>query len=157
MLRRNISLRFWALFASIVVLSIGCSKKSDKWTAGRPPVYPASGQVLLNGEPVADATVTFQPVDPAGKGGSALTDANGYFEAQTFEPGDGLTEGVHNVALRKVQMVDRNGNVVTEIREPGSVVEKNHLPAKYGKYDESGLQVTIDSGENDLGAFKLSK
>jgi len=154
---RNISVHSLALFVAMLILSSGCSSKSDKWVEGRPPVYPATGQVLLNGEPVADATVTFQPEDPAGKGGSAMTDSNGYFEAQTFEPGDGLTEGVHNVAVRKVLMVDRNGNVVEVVREPGDVMEKSYLPDKYGKYDKSGLQVTIANGTNDLGSFNLSK
>ncbi|MEW4561762.1 carboxypeptidase regulatory-like domain-containing protein [Bremerella sp. JC770] len=154
---RNISLVSLALLAALLTLSSGCSKKADKWVKGRPPVYPASGQVLFNGEPVADATVTFQPEDTAGKGGSAMTDSNGYFEATTFEPGDGLTQGVHNVAVRKVLMVDRNGNVVEVVREPGDVMEKSYLPDKYGKYDKSGLQVTITDGNNDLGAFDLRK
>lgn len=157
MLRRHIILPSLLLSASFLLLLGGCSKKSDKWTAGRPPVYPASGIVLLNGEPVADATITFQPVDPSGKGGSALTDSSGYFQAQTFDPGDGLTEGVHNVAVRKTKMVDRDGNVVEEIREPGGIVEKDFLPKKYGNFDKSGLQVTITGGKNDLGKFDLSE
>ncbi|MFN3151459.1 hypothetical protein [Bremerella sp.] len=157
MLRRNIPGHTYALLAGLLLLSIGCTQKSDKWTDGRPPVYPSSGQILLDGEPIAEATVTFQPVDPTGRGGSAITDSSGYFDAQTFEPGDGLTEGMHNVSIRKIQMVDRNGNVVEEIREPGSVVEKNLVPDKYSKFDKSGLQVTISIGKNDLGKIELSK
>lgn len=139
-------------------LVVGCSSKEDKWTRGRPPVYPATGQVMLDGQPVAEAMVTFQPVDENGKGGAARTDANGYFEAQTFEPGDGLTEGAHRVAIQKTKMVDRQGNEVTVIYEPGDAIEKNFLPAKYAKYEKSGIEIQIDPvDENDLGQFNLTK
>ncbi|TWT31803.1 carboxypeptidase-like regulatory domain-containing protein [Blastopirellula retiformator] len=139
-------------------LVVGCSSKEDKWTRGRPPVYPANGQVMLDGQPVAEAMVTFQPVDESGKGGAARTDANGYFEAQTFEPGDGLTEGAHRVAIQKTKMVDRQGNEVTVIYEPGDAIERNFLPAKYAKYEKSDIEVQIDPvSENDLGQIQLTK
>lgn len=139
-------------------LASGCSQKSDKWTDARPPVYPTKGQVLLNGEPVSQATVTFQPADPAGKAGYAVTDANGYFYAQTFDPGDGLIEGSHLVAIQKTQLIDRDGNVVTEVREPGGIREKNFLPEKYAKFNKSEIKVEVlATNNNDLGPLNLSK
>ncbi|MHC2068209.1 carboxypeptidase-like regulatory domain-containing protein [Bremerella sp. T1] len=153
---RAFSLMALLVFTAIASISAGCSKKQDKWTQGRPPVYPAAGQVLLDGEPVAEATVTFQPVDPNGKGGSAITDSNGFFEAQTFEPADGLTEGSHLVAIRKTKLIDRNGNEVEVVREPGGIREKDFLPKKYAQFDKSGLQVEVAAqNENDLGKFEL--
>ena len=137
-------------------LFLGCSSKAnDKWTRGRPPVYPATGQITYNGEPVAEAVVTFQPVDETGRGGSAVTDSEGFFEAQTFDPGDGLTVGTHRVAVHKVQLVDASGNVVTEIREPGGLREKSLVPKRYANFEKSKLEVTIEEDENDLGVLNL--
>lgn len=146
----------WVLVSLTLVL--GCSKGKTQWTDGRPPVFTAKGQVMFEGKPVEKATVTFQPVDSQGRGGSAVTDENGFFEAQTYEPGDGLTAGTHKVAIQKTLFVDKAGNVVTEIREPGSAVEKDFLPKKYRQFDKSGLTVEIaDSDGNDLGQIVLEK
>lgn len=152
----------WLLVVSAslaLLLPVGCSgKREDKWTRGRPPVYPASGQLLLDGEPVEKATVTFQPIDAVGKPGSAITDRNGYFQVTTFDPGDGLTTGRHRVAVQKTHIVDQSGNIVTEIREPGGLIEKNFLPKRYADFQKSGLKVTVEeSRSNDLGQINLSK
>lgn len=155
----NLALMTLLLTLAAMVATSGCSsKREDEWTRGRPPVYPAKGQVLLDGEPVADATVTFQPVDDSGKAGFAVTDSGGFFTAQTFEPGDGLVEGTHRVAIQKVLLIDAQGNVVKEVHEPGGIQEKNFLPKNYAKFDKSGLEVEIVAGdENDLGKFELTK
>jgi hypothetical protein len=106
----------WSLISLVTLHFAGCSSY-DKWKEGRPKTYFTSGTVLLDGTPVAGVTVTFQPADEmTGKPGWAVTDEDGYFEVQTFDPGDGLTEGTHRVALKKTQMVDRaTGKVVTEV------------------------------------------
>lgn len=146
------------LLLLLVAAVVGCSKGKTQWNDGRPPVFTAKGQVILDGQPVEKATVTFQPVDPEGRGGSAVTDAEGFFEAQTYEPGDGLTAGTHKVAIKKTLFVDKAGQVVTEIREPGSAVEKDFLPKKYGTFEKSGLTVEVaDSDGNDLGQIVLEK
>ncbi|WDI41146.1 hypothetical protein [Bremerella sp. P1] len=150
------SIKFVVIAAVGTVILVGCSgKREDKWTRGRPPVYEVTGQVTYQGKPVADAVVTFQPVDEAGRGGSAITDDQGYFEAQTFDPGDGLTPGTHRVAVHKVQLVDASGNVVTEIREPGGLREKNLVPKKYADFKKSGIEITVEETDNDVGVIDL--
>lgn len=148
------------LLVALLALASGCdSGASDRWTQDRPPVYPTSGQVLLDGQPIEGATVTFQPLDGAGKPGYATTDGDGRFEAQTFDPGDGLTAGRHRVAIQKTAMVDRSGNVVEVITDEGTgLTEKNFLPAKYADYTASGLEVEIvPDTENALEPFALSE
>jgi hypothetical protein len=141
-----------------VLLIIGCGR-DDKWVQGRPPVYPTSGQVLLDGEPVEKATVVFQPVDANGKPGTALTDARGYFQAETFESGDGLTAGTHRVSIRKVHMADRDGNIVEAVVDDGGgLKEKHFLPEKYANVETAGIEVTIEAtGQNELQPFNLAK
>ncbi|QDS86037.1 hypothetical protein EC9_01950 [Rosistilla ulvae] len=147
------------LCAAPLVLFVGCGgRKSDRWTRDRPPVYPVSGQVLLDGEPLPQATVLFQPIAPEGKPGSAVTDDQGRFEVQTFDPGDGLTEGTHRVAIKKIAMVDKAGNIVAEVGEPGSVTEKNFVPKQFSDFEKSGLEITVSTdGENQLEAFQLTE
>ncbi len=149
-LRRTSLLLFAAVCAS-------CSSE-DPWKKGRPPVYPTSGTVMVDGRPMQGVTVMFQPVDEAGgKPGTAITDSNGAFAAQTFDPGDGLTAGKHRVSLRKTVMLDKQGNEVAEIREPGDVKETHLIPKKYQEFKTSGIEVEIKAeGSNELPAFEVA-
>jgi len=141
-----------------LICVVGCGKRDDRWTQGRPPVYATSGRLLLEGESIADATISFQPLDAAGKPGHAVTDRNGWFKAQTFDPGDGLAEGSYRVAIQKTKIVDASGNIVEVIREPGGLIEKNFLPERYADFAKSGIEITIEAkNKNDLGTIELSK
>jgi len=142
---------------ALMFLIVGCGR-DDQWVQGRPPVYPTSGQVLFNGEPVEKATVIFQPVDAGGKPGTALTDARGYFKAETFENADGLTEGTHRVSIRKVHMADRDGNIVEMVLDDGGGLQEKHfLPEAYASFETSGLEITIEAtGRNELQPFNLA-
>lgn len=146
------------VFLASALLTSGCAKQGDQWTKDRPPVYPASGQVLLNGEPVAKATLVFQPLGEGGKPGFALTDDKGNFNAQTFEEGDGLTEGKHRVSIKKTLMVDSAGKIVETVVDDGAgLTEKNFLPEKYGDFTSSGIEVTIEATKaNRLEPFNLT-
>jgi len=134
----------------------GCGKRKDKWTEQRPPVYVTTGQVLNNGVPVDKAVVKFQPIDSVGKPGFAVTDADGRFEVQTFDPGDGLTAGKHRVAIQKVQLVDAQGNVLERLVDDRPTTEQHLLPEKYSTFSKSGLEVTIEADKkNKLEPFDL--
>jgi hypothetical protein len=148
----------WLLIAIVTLHLSGCTPY-DKWKEGRPKTYFTSGTVLLDGKPVAGVTVTFQPVDEViGKPGWAVTDENGYFEVQTFDPGDGLTEGTHRVALKKAQMIDRaTGKVVTEVTTDAPLKEEHLLPEKYNYFSASNFEVQIKAKKNYLEPFKLIK
>jgi hypothetical protein len=137
---------------------LGCGSRSDHWTKQRPQVYRVAGQVLLNGEPVGKATLTFQPLDEDGKPGFALTDDRGYFNVQTFEPGDGLTEGGHRVSIRKTHLVDRSGKIVQQVLDDGGgLVEKHFLPEHYADFTTSGIQIQVEAKKsNRLDPFQLT-
>ncbi len=92
-----------------------------------------------------------------GKPGFAVTDAAGNFSVQTFDPGDGLTEGTHRVALRKTVMLDRQGNEVKEIREPGDAKETHLVARKLEDFKTSGLEVQIKpEASNVLATFEVT-
>lgn len=70
---------------------------------------PVSGRVTLDGKPIADVVVTFQPVasdrdNPnPGPGSTAKTDAQGRFTLRTIQPDEpGAVVGQHVVRLTTV-------------------------------------------------------
>src|SRR5262245_25735487 len=73
---------------------------------GRPPVYPASGQVFVGQHPAKLATVTLVPVKDAGAATGAdqvrptgKVDEQGNFKLTTFTDGDGAPEGEYKVTV----------------------------------------------------------
>jgi hypothetical protein len=147
---------FLALICVPFVSGCGCSGKSR---SDRASVYPVSGRVLLDGEPVVGATLAFQPLNDEGKPGIAVTDNGGYFNAQTFEKGDGLIAGRYRVSIRKTHLVDRNGNIVQMVMDDGGgLVEKNFVPARYAEFATSDIEVEVEAKRiNRLDPFELSE
>lgn len=83
-------IRLTALVFVLIGSGVGCSKA----------VYPVVGDVLLDGQPIEGATVTFEP---EGKGFPALamTQKDGSFGLATAE-GDGAAPGNYKVTLNKL-------------------------------------------------------
>lgn len=83
------------LFLLFSISAIGCGN-SD-----RPSLANASGKVTLDGQPVAQATVTFVPVD-GGRPSTAITDAQGQYTMNSFDDAQGAIVGDHNVSVMKI-------------------------------------------------------
>lgn len=71
---------------------------------GAPNMAPVKGRVVFNGQPVADASLTFAPQGEegqkeTGKPGTGYTDENGDFELSTFKKYDGALIGTHSVTV----------------------------------------------------------
>lgn len=69
-------------------------------------VVPVSGRVTLNGQPLKDASVSFQPISPGANerpetaGSAGKTDANGHFTLRLIDPDrDGALIGQHTVTI----------------------------------------------------------
>jgi len=65
---------------------------------GSQKTTPVSGVVLLDGKPLAGASIKFEP---QGKGRDATgeTDQNGQFTMSTFQPRDGMVAGEYKVVI----------------------------------------------------------
>lgn len=59
---------------------------------------PVEGVVLLDGKPVAGASIQFVP-QGTGRDATAETDHNGQFALSTFEPRDGAIPGTYKVVI----------------------------------------------------------
>jgi hypothetical protein len=84
--------RKYLLLFAILIFS-GCS------SSGKP--VEVEGIVLLENEPVSDATVLFIPEGGTGQPAHGMTDENGRFQLSTFKENDGALPGSYTVTVTK--------------------------------------------------------
>lgn len=126
----------------------------------RPATYPVSGTVTMDGQPVANATLSFQLSD-ASRGAAGVTDDQGRYDLTTFEPGDGAVPGEYLVAIMKYDAASQGAAVSED--DPNydpnvtESVAKNLLPERYASVGTSGLKVTIIEEKNTEVNFELTK
>lgn len=125
-LGRHISL-FIGLCSAFVFL-VGCGD-------GRPTRVPISGQVLIDGEPLARGTVKLVPTGARPSSGKIGPD--GRFVLSCYEGEDGAIPGTHRVAVAANEAL-------------GDTAMKWYAPKKYADFRNSGLTVTIDEENPDL-------
>lgn len=101
----------------------------------RPDLVPVSGQVLIDGEPVADASLQFIP--SGSRPARAKTDAQGNFTLTTFKDGDGCVPGTHQV-------------VVVAVTNPSPTEQVLHVPEKYMNIATTDATATVDGPTDDL-------
>jgi hypothetical protein len=120
---------------------------------GKLKVYPVSGQVLYNSEPLKGVDVAFHAVEAANKvpyPPHATTDADGRFTLMSYVKDDGCPAGEFQVAIAfavEVVGADDGGDQSKKLTF--------QVPLKYHKVETSGLKVTIKPEKNDLEPFKL--
>lgn len=130
-------------WAALLVVLVGCDSG--------PKVVPVGGKITLDGKPLANASVNFQPMatgmsTKAGPGAYATTDAAGSYtlrSVSTDEPG--AVVGMHRVEIDlKVESDDRD----PKLRPPPKV-----LPARYNRQSE--LQFEVPSTGTSEANFDL--
>jgi hypothetical protein len=103
-----------------------------------PQTIRVSGQVTFDGQPPpAAGSVLFLPIESAAgfpsRPASGAFGTDGQFQAQTFEPGDGLMPGKYLISVECWDMPpSMQGN-------PG----KSHVPKKYQSPQNSGFKLDI--------------
>ena len=85
-------------------------------------IVPVSGLITLNGEPLADAYVTFDPRSSsedgiAGPGSFGRTDSQGRYELMTFDNRKGAVQAAHRVAIRTMIAEEDSDQRVKIVRE----------------------------------------
>lgn len=120
-----------ALLTAVVLLSVGCSDKSDTITV--------EGKISFNGTPVTSGVINFQPVNGQPMGGGVNSDGTYSYEVP---PGE-----------YKVR-IDSPPAVPAEWKEgqPLPKLDARLVPGKYASYTTSGLTANI-TGEEDPQAI----
>ena len=130
-----------------------------------PKVQMVHGSVTLDGKPFDGVTITFAPVGE-GNMGFATTDEKGNFRISTLgaRPATGTTTGTYKVSFDKL-VPDGPQPTQKELADPNfdpsttkkynidKVVQK--VPKKYLSGDTSGIEMTVEKGENVFD-FKLT-
>ncbi|HMO85142.1 MAG TPA: hypothetical protein PKC18_09510 [Lacipirellulaceae bacterium] len=129
------NLQHWTLLASLVAL-LGCGD-SGKYV-------PVSGTVsYVDGSAIEleMGSVTFTPVDGAGRAATGTLNPDGTFRLTTEQPNDGAAPGEYKVTIQ----------AVSDYREQTAVVA-----AQYGDPATTPLTATVDSSHRKFD-FKVEK
>jgi hypothetical protein len=148
-------------FAACLLLAAttGCSKKS------RLAVVPVRGAVTYKGQGVPNALVVFFPVDETADTLKKMrpfgyADDQGKFELKSYVTNDGAPPGKYRVSIvaGPTNSVANGGHDAkpSETTVPKTAVAvPAEIVKKYGNVDTSGLEVTVENGENNLSPFAL--
>lgn len=109
---------------------------------------PVSGIVTLNGKPVEEAAVMFQPIN-GGPPVSGTTDAAGHYTAKTNNI-MGIAPGSYKVSISK-QTYSQTPSKAANVEDVGGgFFATYHLPKVYANPNESGLTAEIDGPRENL-------
>jgi hypothetical protein len=128
--RRGRSCAAWAVLA---LAAAGCGG-----SGGGPPLGKVSGVVTLDGQPLADATVTFTPA--VGRPSQGVTGSDGRYTLAYTADQQGAMVGEHVVRISTEGYVERTGGAVEQMKE--------RVPLQYNA--QSTLTATVKAGTNDL-------
>ena len=134
---------------ALLVLVSGCSKPSCE-------LAPVSGTVTLDGEPLADAIVSFVPQrkesgETAGPSSVAVTDGKGHFKLKSREDDSlGAVVGHHRVSVSTY--VARPVNLAKS--DEVEVISEERVPKQYNA--RSTLSFEVKSGVSNEANWDLS-
>jgi hypothetical protein len=133
--------------ALLAVLGCGSGKK----------YAPVSGKVTLNGQPLANATVNFQPVAPPGSvevapGSSGKTNEKGEYTLTVATGEKGAWVGEHRVLISSLDPKVGEGD---ERPPRGGWPMKDKVPEKYRNDPKHMLTFTVPKGGTDKADFEL--
>ena len=134
-----------AILVTVGIVLTGCSNSS------RPPTYPVTGTVTMQGKPVAGAAITFVPTGKEGEAASAITDSDGKYALTTWRAGDGAQPGEYRVKVSKQEQtavdpskmvknltIEEEQKIYVENKKPPPPA-KRLLPSKFENEQTSGL------------------
>jgi hypothetical protein len=136
---------FSLVVVAVLVTAAGCSD-------GRFEIAPVSGVISINGEPIKDAHINFEPRASgedglAGVGSYGDTDSEGRYELKTLDNETGAVVASHRVTIRTfVGEGGPNGST--------KVIRKELLPKKY--HSSSKLTFEVPAGGTDQANFDLT-
>lgn len=130
---------------ALVTMCAGCGKAKQPWEK----VYPASGIVKFNGQPLPGAVITLIPQDrtfPNSVRPTAVTDDEGIFDIGTYSADDGAPAGDYKVLVLHYPVVGSQDN-------PSA--GPNDLPPQYAKAETTTLKITIEEAETEIPPLEL--
>jgi hypothetical protein len=131
--------------ACLSIAGVSCHRHSN-----HKPVFPVTGQVLLNGQPARHVFVVFHPVgadEAEGIRPRAHAKEDGTFQVTTYGRDDGAPAGEYALTVELFRAPTANDD-----RPPTNI-----LPGRYANPKTSGLSVRVDEGPNELPPLRLAR
>ena len=128
----------------LIAVSVGCGGSGPRTAS-------VVGTVTYRGKPVANADVSFMPMDASGRPATGRTDAEGRFALGTFESSDGAIPGTYQIGIiaRGPPRPPKPGEVGSGM--PGEMMPGDPtIPVKYFAPDTSGLMHEVTRGKNSV-------
>jgi len=143
-----------AILGNLIILCLGCSSQSGPTYQGdQVPVHPVSGQVTLGGQPLQDARLFFHAVDSSQSiqlRPRAFAEADGSFQVTTYSANDGAPAGKYTVTVSWLGPLDG-------VKEDDEDLLPERLPRRYQNPSQSGIEIEVVEGENQLPPFELKR
>jgi hypothetical protein len=117
----------------------GCTKSDS---------VPVTGTLLLDGQPVDQAEVQFNP--KTGRMASGVTDASGHFKLSTAKPNDGAVPGEYTVTLFEYYPADKPPKMT------GGPLP-SRFSTKYANPATSPLNAKVERGAKNDFKFEATK
>jgi hypothetical protein len=140
--------RRWSLLMAAACLAwlAGCARDDG------PKLVPVSGTILVNGQPMPSAHVTFLPTgETRGTGADGKTDANGVFTLKARHRGAGTVAGTYKVVVSKMVKADGSDISPDDATPPVLSGAREVIPAPYSSHAASTLTATVpEEGTSDL-------
>lgn len=122
-------------YAWLVLLLAGCGAAT---AAPDVDLVPVTGRVTLDGNPVANATVLFNPLQGTkGTGGYGVTDAEGKFVLKHRSEKEGCEAGEYGVTFTKITQPD--GSPLPPNADRATVGMVEQIPAVYVQFDATAV------------------
>jgi hypothetical protein len=135
-MKNKISIKKITILLFVALCCIGCDNSATRLKG----LVPVEGVVYYDGQPLADATVSFAPDNPEIRSAAGRTNADGKFALTTLNYKDGVAPGEYKVIISKYN----------ELME-------STIPEKYARPTESGFTASVPAkGVKDL-RFDLKK
>ena len=144
---------FRALSLAGLVWLAGCSSE-DEWSAKRPKVFPASGTITLDGNPLEGATIIYhsQAHNISAQG---ISDANGKYVLTSFNQDDGAAEGEHKVVVSKFAYEEKKTKYDSAEEKSVALIPKDLLPKRYATPDTTPLTASVSSSGPNNATLEL--
>jgi hypothetical protein len=136
-------------------LSAGCGGKSRPAIKGKLPLFPVKGKVVMDGQPLAGATLIFYATSDMPRGAApqrprAVVEDDGTFQVSTYDNDDGAPAGQYKVTVSwKGATKGLNNEQIADLPEKA--------PESVQKPRSSKLRVEVKEGDNSIPTWDLTE
>ncbi|MDR2171354.1 MAG: carboxypeptidase-like regulatory domain-containing protein [Planctomycetaceae bacterium] len=143
-------INFIVLFIFVTII-FGCGDKSRP--VDLPPLYPCTITITQDGKPLAEASVTLEPADPANVKykASALTGADGSVKMKTYGF-DGTPIGKYKIVVTKIinENIEVKLNESTGKEEATSYQKYRLVEPKFTSAETTPLEIEVNGKDKKL-------